>query len=108
MRDLVLDEVAIRTYEPRDRDVFIKNTQIQAFSDEGFCQRDQRAFPKIVGTGLESQTEHRNLPSLQPEHRLDASFHLVSIARHQRIDQGQIDIGLARFVHERPYVFRQA
>ena len=65
MWDLAKDEHAILTDEIWQADVRIEDRAVKALADQAFGDLDDRAFPKVIGTGPVSYT-HLTLPTIYP------------------------------------------
>lgn len=97
MGDAVEDEVAIGSDQAGDVHVLVVNAQVIAFSDEALNDLDHGAFPQIISTRLEAESEDADTAVflLHDEPKAFADLELVAWQNGANNGQLQVmDLGL--------------
>jgi hypothetical protein len=63
---------------------------------------------QIVGAGLETQAELRNLLFARAQHHFRSTIDVLGVARHEGFEQGEFEIKFLGFVGDRAEIFRKA
>ena len=108
MRNVLIDETAIRAKEARQMHLRIVDQQRQTLADEVLGQQHQRAFAQIVGPGLERQADHAD-PALARRHHLrDRMIDMRAVRGHDAPMHRQLDVAHLGQVVRGAQILRQA
>src|SRR5688572_13375337 len=108
MRNLMLDIFSVGADEPGDGHLVIKDAHIEALANERLCEDDDWTLSQIVSTCFKTDPQYANATALEGKHRLNRAVNLQSIARQDRSNHWQLDVGFARAVDKRAEVLREA
>jgi len=88
-------------------DIAVINRELQSLAEQGLDHCHDRTLSQIVSAGLETQTEHSDVPASGLQHHIDCSLDLQAVAYQNRTEQRSLDIKFLRFVVDRPKVLRK-
>lgn len=80
MGNKVEDIITVGPHEAGQVDVFIINPDIISLAEKAFNHLNHRAFTKVIGSGLETETQHTHLAARLGKNHVQAALDLQNIA----------------------------
>ncbi len=108
VRDLVLDEAAVRAQHALHVHVGVVQQHAVALADQRADHAQDGALAQVVGPGLEGQAEHADAPALEPLDEPDGLVHVEVVRARDGLDDRHLRAQHARPLLERPHVLGQA
>src|SRR5688572_8058262 len=105
MRNLVDDEVAIRSAGACNEHVWIIDPYLEAFRMEFFDDPKHWTFSQIVCSGLEAEAKYSDVRVARRLNLLKRSLDLPLIRVQNRVEHGDIHVHASREVIQRANVF---